>query len=189
MRTGEIIRKIRKEQKQTQKDFAKILGISPSYLSELENGKRNLNISTIDKLANKMGVSSLYLMTGTDDDNYLKKTKDGMINAENLIIATKEHRLNNLLSQNLLNSLDNELKEIYNEFLIFLNLYTFFMMYPPKNEADKKEADSDGEILNLIRGLVTIFAMLKNNNRSDEEKVLLYEAIEEICTKLSQKKF
>lgn len=63
MKIGEAIRQIRKERKMTQKDFAKILEISPSYLSELENGKRNLNISTINKIAEKLEVPPNYLIT------------------------------------------------------------------------------------------------------------------------------
>lgn len=84
MKIGEAIRQIRKERKMTQKDFANILEISPSYLSELENGKRNLNISTINKIAEKLEIPPSYLINKAVIDQLdemasgAKKTYDHM---------------------------------------------------------------------------------------------------------------
>jgi len=48
-----------KEQKgeKTQSQFAKEIGISRTYINDLIQGKRNLSIKTLEKIANKMGYS------------------------------------------------------------------------------------------------------------------------------------
>lgn len=39
----------------TQKDFAEKIGLSRSYLSELESGKRSVSVDTLEKIVKKMG--------------------------------------------------------------------------------------------------------------------------------------
>lgn len=50
------IKKIRKEKNMTQKELAKLINISPGYLSHLENGGReNPSILIIKKIAIALG--------------------------------------------------------------------------------------------------------------------------------------
>lgn len=75
MAIGDNIKQIRKEKKLTQQELAKKMGISRSYLSDVENNRYNPSSKTIETLAEKLDVSMFYLTTGkkalgdlTDDE-------------------------------------------------------------------------------------------------------------------------
>ncbi|MFD1483880.1 helix-turn-helix domain-containing protein [Lacticaseibacillus baoqingensis] len=68
MSIGDNIRQLRKSRGYNQEKFAKIIGVSRPYLSELEHDKRNLGTATLRNLAKKMNVSMLYLMEGSQYD-------------------------------------------------------------------------------------------------------------------------
>ena len=53
MTIGENLKSYRKEKSLTQKTLSKKLGISTSYMSELESNKRNPSIETVNKIAEK----------------------------------------------------------------------------------------------------------------------------------------
>jgi len=64
MSIGENIKKIRKENGLTQAEFSKRIGISRTYLSDLENSRKSPSVETLDKIANKLDVSTTYLLNG-----------------------------------------------------------------------------------------------------------------------------
>lgn len=64
---GENIKSIRKKMKKTQNEFASIIGVSRSYLGDLENNRKSPSADTITKLSKSLGVSESYLFTGEDD--------------------------------------------------------------------------------------------------------------------------
>lgn len=64
MSIGDNIRAIRKERKLTQEEFAKQAGISRSYLSDIENNRKNPSTKTIETLADKINVTLYYVLTG-----------------------------------------------------------------------------------------------------------------------------
>jgi len=64
MSIGENIKKIRKENGLTQAEFTKKIGISRTYLSDLENNRKSPSVETLDKMAEKLGVSTTYLING-----------------------------------------------------------------------------------------------------------------------------
>lgn len=47
---AEAIKKRRVALKYTQEDLASLTGLDPSFISGVENGKRNISISTLDKI-------------------------------------------------------------------------------------------------------------------------------------------
>lgn len=55
---GQNLKKIRAEKKMSQGDIARTLGVDRGYISNIENGKRNPTLATIDKLAKVLGVSA-----------------------------------------------------------------------------------------------------------------------------------
>lgn len=91
MTIGDNIKKIRKEKKITQRQLAEEMGISRSYLSDLENNRYNPSSKTLEALAEKLNVSMLYLTTGKKtlndlDDSELKgqfESVGSKIKAEN----------------------------------------------------------------------------------------------------------
>lgn len=61
---GKRLAKRRKELHMTQSELARILGVSPQYISITEQGKRSPSISFLAELAKQLGVTTDYLITG-----------------------------------------------------------------------------------------------------------------------------
>jgi len=55
---GKNMKHIRAKKKMSQGDIARALEVDRGYISNIENGKKNPTISTIQKLANALGVSA-----------------------------------------------------------------------------------------------------------------------------------
>jgi transcriptional regulator with XRE-family HTH domain len=59
---GKRIRELRKERKLNQEEFAKLLNTSQEYVSNLEKGKKNPRLSTLQKIAKilKVNIQDLF---------------------------------------------------------------------------------------------------------------------------------
>lgn len=66
---GERIKSRREELGWKQDDLASKAGISKSFLSDLENGKRNVGADKLLDIARALNLSLDYLMTGKDSEN------------------------------------------------------------------------------------------------------------------------
>ena len=53
---GENMKKIRLEKEMSQGDICRALSLDRAYISNVENGKQNLTISTMEKVAKALGV-------------------------------------------------------------------------------------------------------------------------------------
>lgn len=73
LNVGDRLKNIRKKDKKSQEEFAKNIGISRSYLSDLENNRKSPSINTIKEIAKKVGVSTYYLLYGKKTGSDLKK--------------------------------------------------------------------------------------------------------------------
>ena len=56
-RLGEKIRKIRKGKKITQEKLAELAGIDPKSVIQIEGGKRNPTIKTLNQIARALGTT------------------------------------------------------------------------------------------------------------------------------------
>lgn len=54
---GENMKKIRLEKGMSQGDICRTLSLDRAYISNVENGKQNLTLSTMEKVAKVLGVS------------------------------------------------------------------------------------------------------------------------------------
>lgn len=54
---GDNIKRIRLRRKMTQGDICRKLDMDRSYMSAIENGKKNITISQLERLAQALGVS------------------------------------------------------------------------------------------------------------------------------------
>jgi transcriptional regulator with XRE-family HTH domain len=61
---GQRIKSIRNQKHLTLGDVAKKIGFSSSYMSQIENLKREPSIGTIIKISHVLGVEALFLITG-----------------------------------------------------------------------------------------------------------------------------
>ena len=59
---GNRIRKVRLERNMTQDDLAEALGMSPSFVSNLELGKQSMNVRTLNTIVQRLNVSADWLI-------------------------------------------------------------------------------------------------------------------------------
>ncbi len=59
---GKNMKRIRAKKGMSQGDIARALEVDRGYISNIENGKKNPTIATIQKLANALGVSANELL-------------------------------------------------------------------------------------------------------------------------------
>lgn len=134
MNIGDNIKKIRKEKKVTQSELASSLKISQSYLSDLENNRKNLGIKTIEKIAKKLNVSVAYLTSG---NKMLSDLTEDEINEQFSELRFKLNKDNTNrelnLKSNLLDLIQRDLK--YIDIHYFNNVYNFY-------ELEKTEDDN-----------------------------------------------
>ncbi|MFA7745938.1 helix-turn-helix domain-containing protein [Salinicoccus roseus] len=164
MSVGENIKKLRKERKLTQQQLADKIGISRSYLGDIEKDRKSPSTKTLSTLAEKLGVSMFYLTTGdkalsdlTDEEYTAAKINFSDKFMED--VKRKEKELENRLRQ----LLDAELS-IY-EFGILDNTLEFL---------DNSD-DYD------MRQLLTILLLLnKNKDIYDKDNVSIEEIIKDI---------
>ena len=69
MKIGENIKRIRTNKRLTQEEFAKEVGISRSYLGDLENDRKSPTVETLEKISSKMGTTVRYLLGENEVNN------------------------------------------------------------------------------------------------------------------------
>ncbi|WP_044209285.1 helix-turn-helix domain-containing protein [Flammeovirga sp. OC4] len=57
VRFGIRVRKLRNQKKISQEKFANEIGIDRTYMTDIENGKRNVSLVIIEKIAKGFGLS------------------------------------------------------------------------------------------------------------------------------------
>lgn len=62
LRFGKRCRELRNDMNISQERFALLIGMDRTYYSSVENGKRNVSIRNIEKIANGFGISVYELM-------------------------------------------------------------------------------------------------------------------------------
>jgi transcriptional regulator with XRE-family HTH domain len=66
MSLGQRIRKRRQEMKLTQEELAKALKLTSQHISAIEQDKRSPSLTSLAKLAEELGVSIDYIVTGKE---------------------------------------------------------------------------------------------------------------------------
>jgi len=61
-RLGENLKKLRLKKKMSQGDISRKLNVDRAYISSIENGRMNPTLSTLEKLAEALGISSSELL-------------------------------------------------------------------------------------------------------------------------------
>ena len=69
MAVGENVKRIRMNKCLTQEEFAKEVGISRSYLGDLENDRKSPTVETLEKISSKMGTTVRYLLGENEVNN------------------------------------------------------------------------------------------------------------------------
>jgi len=59
---GENLKRLRLKKKLSQGDLSKSLGVDRAYISNIENGRMNPTLSTLEKISGALGISSSELL-------------------------------------------------------------------------------------------------------------------------------
>lgn len=95
---NERIKKIRKEIKLTQIEFAEICGVTQRYISEIESGKqKTISAEVFYKITKKFNINPDWLLTG-EGDMFLK-TGNATYGNNSSIITGNNNTVNYNLSQ------------------------------------------------------------------------------------------
>lgn len=161
---GENIKRIRKEKGITQEAMSKLLGISRSYLANLEAGRKNIGEATIKKMSENSGISTYYLTTGEKTTNDMTSDEiDKLVNDEVKVIR-------NEMGKKLDEQLNEKLNELLNSHLsaieVFFLLNSINYLY-----------DSNTEDLEFMSSILRI--LIYNNNILNE-RVIFPEDTEQI---------
>lgn len=65
---GENLRAYRKARDLSQEDFADVLGVHRTYMGGIERGERNLTLQSVEKIAGKLDLEPLALLTSDGQD-------------------------------------------------------------------------------------------------------------------------
>lgn len=95
MTLGDRIRQRRQELNITQQELAQPLGVTPQHISGIEENKYSPSLTLLPKLAEELGVSADYLLSGkevliTDTIAAIKADKRLKLKAKRLLIALVE---------------------------------------------------------------------------------------------------
>jgi len=63
---GRNIRRLRRERGLSQEDLADEIGVHRTYMGGVERGERNLTLRSLERLAERLGVSPLSLLANPD---------------------------------------------------------------------------------------------------------------------------
>lgn len=125
MNIGDNLKRIRKDKGINQTEFARDLNISQSYLSDLENGRKNISMKTVQQIAKTLNVSVGYLTSGNkmygDLSDYEKREQFIKLNKE---LALKNSEKETNLKSNLLELVKSDLGYLDIHFLN--NAYNFY---------------------------------------------------------------
>jgi len=83
--TGYRIKQLRKKHGYTQKDLAKYLQTSQSYIAKLENDKLQLNDKLINKLCLLYNCNHEYITEGIGDENITFKSNVRNLNLNSIV--------------------------------------------------------------------------------------------------------
>jgi len=92
MSIGNRIRKRRQILEMTQKELAEAIGVTPQHISAIEQDKRDPSLSSLGKLAEELGATIDYLVSGkesviTDTIPAIKGDKKLKLKAKKALIA------------------------------------------------------------------------------------------------------
>lgn len=134
MTVGQNIKKIRKERRETQQQFADSLGISRTYLSDIENDRTSLSNKNLNKIAKKLNVSLNFLNTGNKmlGDLSEEELKEQKFKLSKLISESVDKR-EQYVKDNFFNLISKDLS--YLDVHYFNNVYNFY-------ELEKTEDDN-----------------------------------------------
>lgn len=155
MSVGNTIKQIRKQRNLTQQQLADELKLSRSYLSDIENGRKQPSIKTTQALADKLNVTIGYLTSGNKmfGDLTENEAKQQILKMNKILNKDHKDKEKNL-KNNLFELLQKDLS--YLEVHYLNNMYNFY-------ELEKAQRD------NLLSISVLLQQLYEHKGSKDKE--------------------
>ena len=102
MTINERVRKIRKDEDLTMRQFAERLGISSSAVSQIETGRTGISDQTIVSICREFGVNETWLRTGNGDMTAAKSRQQEMAELVKSLMADSPESFRSALVTTLL---------------------------------------------------------------------------------------
>lgn len=172
MSVGRILKEIRKEKGMTQVEFAKHLDMSRSFIGDIENDRYVPNPNTIQKIADKLNISTYYLTTG-------EKTSDDMTEDELKELWWQKEGFFDKQMDDLKKQIDKDFSEVLGMRLSFSE--EVFLL-----QAAAFLRDYDNEAIVLMSGILRQYNYNKDVNQLTDDKDKLFKDIETMKTRLEE---
>ncbi len=100
---GKKIKEVRKNKNLSQEEFAEEIGITPSYLGQVERGQRNIALPTLEKIAKVTDIPVEIFICNISTENELQRfwesatkdleldEKEELANAFKVLLTTLKH--------------------------------------------------------------------------------------------------
>lgn len=160
MSIGDNIKQIRKEKKLTQQRLAKEIGISRSYLSDVENNRYNPSSKTIESLSGKLGVTMLYLTTG-------KKALADLTNEEKKESVQKVGDIFEQYNEIIKDDVKNDIKQLLDTELSFVETMYIENMLRFLRTSDPQDITGVASIISTLNRVV----VYKNADDADKDEL------------------
>lgn len=134
MSTGVRIKEIREKRGLTQEQLAKKAEISKGFLSDVENGKRNIGSQGLLRIANELGASLDYLLAGRVMENV---ENEQIIIPQELSQAAEDLKLSYRDTLDLLNTFNSAIARRANEYHKELTVEEWKKLYQAIKEVFK----------------------------------------------------
>jgi transcriptional regulator with XRE-family HTH domain len=134
MSTGVRIKEIREKRGLTQEQLAKKAEISKGFLSDVENGKRNIGSQGLLRIANELGASVDYLLAGRVMENV---ENEQIIIPQELSQAAEDLKLSYRDTLDLLNTSNSTIARRSNEYHKELTVEEWKKLYQAIKEVFK----------------------------------------------------
>ena len=152
--TSQILRRIRALKGVTLRDLARASKISVSYLSNYENGKANITIGSLKKIAQALGVSTSDLLSEEQ--------------GRDIVIVPKERRYIREL-------FESETGTAYQEYMMRSNsaiMHVSIATLPPNSDTGEPSSHYGEEFVYVFKGSLTV--ILNNSAYRIEEGTMAY---------------
>lgn len=113
MNLGSTIKTYRRNKKITLKELAEKVGITASFLSDIENGKKQPSVETLSKLAEAFEVPLYMLFKDTSNEETLEIRSEDTLSQNSFILQAKALFLSDSLTKEDKEAIFKDITDLY----------------------------------------------------------------------------
>ena len=114
---GDRLKQLRLEKKLTLRELGRLMNNSHSFISDIESGRSDPSVQTLNALADVLGTTTDYLLGRTDNPCQYQPGDHNMVARESYPTTIAAHRTDNILDRD---DVSEEAKKSVEEFIEFV---------------------------------------------------------------------